>query len=51
VDGASKIPRSSIKQIIKFEKLLEQFCESIGVEKRSLLSALQGPRLAQNYND
>jgi hypothetical protein len=38
------VARDSIKKILKFEKVLEAFCEQIGVEKRGLLHVLMGPR-------
>lgn len=36
--------KSTVKQIIKFEKLMEQFCDQLGLEKKNLLSILYGPK-------
>ena len=36
---------------MKFEKVLEQFCDVSGIEKRQLLHCLQGPAFRGNGRD
>jgi hypothetical protein len=31
-----------VKQIVKFEKMIEMFCDSIGIDKKTMLSGLMG---------
>ena len=36
------INKAKIKKIMKFDKVIQKFCDQIGIEKKTLLSALQG---------
>ena len=40
--GNITINKTKVKKIMKFDKVIQKFCEQIGIEKKTLLSALNG---------
>ena len=36
------INKSKVKKIMKFDKVIQKFCDQIGIEKKTLLAALSG---------